>query len=65
ETRGPRRPGTGLGLAVAHGLVEAHGGRIWAENLMPHGARFVFTLPLGPALDEGPTAPSPTAARPA
>jgi two-component system sensor histidine kinase KdpD len=44
---GRRRPkGLGLGLAVAKGLVEAHGGRIWAENRQQGGALFVMTLPL-------------------
>jgi signal transduction histidine kinase len=37
--------GTGLGLAIARGLVEAHGGRIWAEEREGGGARVCFTLP--------------------
>jgi two-component system sensor histidine kinase KdpD len=38
--------GTGLGLAVCRGLVEAHGGHIWAENRQGGGALFRFTLPV-------------------
>jgi two-component system sensor histidine kinase KdpD len=41
-----RPTGSGLGLAVSKGLVEAHGGRIWAENREGGGAVFRFTLPL-------------------
>ena len=38
--------GAGLGLAIAQGLVRAHGGVIWAENRTSGGARVAFTLPL-------------------
>jgi signal transduction histidine kinase len=38
--------GAGLGLAIARGLVEAHGGTIWAEAGKRGGARVVFALPL-------------------
>lgn len=38
--------GSGLGLAIVRAIVEAHGGRIWAENAAGAGARFIFTLPL-------------------
>ncbi len=49
ETR--RTTGSGLGLPIARALVEAHGGRIWAESQLGHGSRFYFALPL-PETDE-------------
>jgi len=38
--------GLGMGLAICRNIVEAHGGRIWAENAASGGARFCFALPL-------------------
>ncbi len=40
------RRGIGLGLAICKGIVDAHGGRIWCESQVGHGARFTFTLPV-------------------
>jgi signal transduction histidine kinase len=43
--------GTGLGLYISKNIIEAHGGRIWAENNQDgKGANFTFTLPLSPPL---------------
>lgn len=45
--------GTGMGLAIARGIVEAHGGRIWIESGEDgRGARVVFTLPIGDKEDD-------------
>ena len=40
------RKGTGLGLYIIKQLVGRHGGRVWAESMESHWARFVFTLPV-------------------
>ena len=44
-TQADKVTGTGLGLSICKGIVEAHGGKIWAENLAG-GFSFCFTLPL-------------------
>ncbi|MBX7099393.1 MAG: response regulator [Myxococcaceae bacterium] len=51
-----RHRGTGLGLSICRNIVEAHGGKIWAEP-HPAGARFVVTLPVEPALTAGAAEP--------
>jgi signal transduction histidine kinase len=41
-----KEKGTGLGLVISKGIVNAHGGEVWIEDNQPHGAKFVFSLPL-------------------
>ena len=45
ETSTKMPSGTGLGLAVTREIVRFHGGRIWVEDVVPHGARIVISLP--------------------
>ncbi|OKH40957.1 two-component sensor histidine kinase [[Phormidium ambiguum] IAM M-71] len=44
--------GSGLGLYLSRQIIAAHGGTIWAENLLPSGALFGFRLPTSPATSE-------------
>jgi len=49
-SEGRRRGGTGLGLAITRGLIDEHRGSIWVESRVGEGSRFIFRLPLAPAI---------------
>jgi PAS domain S-box-containing protein len=55
QARSTDRRGAGLGLAIAKGIIEAHGGRIWARSKPGEGSTFSFALP--PADSEGRSEP--------
>jgi two-component system, OmpR family, sensor histidine kinase KdpD len=61
----PSVRGAGLGLAICQGIIQAHGGRIWAENRAGGGVALRFALPLKdapPRLGDPPTLPAPDGA---
>ena len=52
-----RSKGIGMGLPISRSIIEAHGGRLWAESTVSQGSVFQFTLPSGGGLSHEGTGP--------
>jgi len=55
QARKKERRGIGLGLSICRGIVEAHGGKIWADSEVGVGTTLWFTVPIAPGAEETPS----------